>query len=86
MQNFSSLYNNILNFVCGNSFILTYYAQYFTQSLIFCSKLSCIASYSKVTSYTLGGIPQLCIHIMDYYGYTDHELVIELYAVSKGQS
>ena len=40
----------------------------------FCSKFSCITNYLKVASYIC--IPQLCIHIMDSYSYTDHKLVI----------
>ena len=40
---------------------LDYYAQYFAQSWIFCSKFSYIASYLTVISYTY--IPKLYTHI-----------------------
>ena len=39
-------------FLSDNSFILTYYAYYFTQVSIFSSRFSCIASYLTVKSYT----------------------------------
>ena len=39
-------------FISGNSFILTYHAQYLLKVSIFCVKFSCIASYLTVTYHT----------------------------------
>ena len=60
-------------FLSGNSFILAYYAQYFTRSFNIFLKVQLYSS--TVYTYT----SRIAIT------WTNHELVIQLYAVSKGQ-